>query len=166
MKTLIIVRHAKSSWANIGQEDSERPLNDRGKKDAPEMAKRLKGKIKKVDLFVSSPAKRAKRTARYFAEEFKLEKEDIVIKEKLYEAAVAAFYQVIESLSDKEDAVALFAHNPGITDFVNTLTKVQVDNMPTCGVFAVTADTGKWAKFKESEKSFLFFDYPKNADGD
>ena len=163
MKTLIIVRHAKSSWDNIGQEDSERPLNERGKKDAPEMAGRLKDKIKKIDLFVSSPAKRAKRTARYFAEEYKVSKDDIVIKEKLYEAAVANFDSVVESLSDKEDVVALFSHNPGITEFVNTLTKVHVDNMPTCGVFAIKANTNKWATFKKSEKEFLFFDYPKNA---
>ncbi|HVG42222.1 MAG TPA: histidine phosphatase family protein [Chitinophagaceae bacterium] len=165
MKTLIVVRHAKSSWDNFGQEDSERPLNDRGKRDAPAMAKRLKGKIKDIDLFVSSPAKRAKRTARYFAEEFKVEKDDIVIKEKLYETSVPTFYSVVESLPDKKDIVALFSHNPGITDFVNALTTMHVDNMPTTGVFAVQINTDKWADFKESKKTFLFFDYPKNVEG-
>ncbi len=66
MKTLIIIRHAKSSWANLGQNDEERPLNERGKKDAPEMAKRLKERGLKIDRFISSPARRAKKTATYF----------------------------------------------------------------------------------------------------
>ncbi len=164
MKTLIIVRHAKSSWDIIGQEDSERPLNERGKRDAPVMAKRLKEKVKNIDLFVSSPAKRAKRTARYFASEYKTDKDNILVKKNLYEAAVADFVAVVENLPDKQDTIALFSHNPGITDFVNSLTKVRVDNMPTCGVFAITLNTNKWAKFSESEKTFLFFDYPKNAE--
>jgi phosphohistidine phosphatase len=129
------------------------------------MAKRLKAKIKDVYLFVSSPAKRAKRTARYFAEEYKVDKEDILIKEKLYEAATGDFYSIVESLPDKCEVAALFSHNPGITAFVNTLTTVHIDNMPTCGVFAITANTDKWAKFKESNKTFLFFDYPKNTAG-
>jgi len=162
MKTLLIVRHAKSSWENFAQPDFERPLNDRGKKDAPEMAARIKDKGLKIDLFVSSPAKRALRTARYFAEAFKQEKEDILQVEKLYEAPAARFYEVISQLNDKHDTIALFSHNPGITDFVNALTQVRIDNMPTCAVFAVSIDTTKWAQCKEAEKSFLFFDYPKN----
>jgi phosphohistidine phosphatase len=162
MKTLIVVRHAKSSWAEAGQPDIERPLNDRGKKDAPDMAKRLKGKHLKVDLFVSSPAKRAKRTARYFAEAYGKTKEDIFIIEKLYEASVDAFYTAISTLDNSHETIAVFSHNPGITDFVNSLSQVRIDNMPTCGVFAVSINTNKWAGFKEAEKSFLFFDYPKN----
>jgi phosphohistidine phosphatase len=137
-------------------------LNDRGKKDAPELAKRLKKKHLKVDLFVSSPAKRAKRTARYFAEEYGRKKDDILIIDKLYEASVDAFYIALSTLDNSYDTVAVFSHNPGITDFVNSLSQVRVDNMPTCAVFAVSINTNKWAGFKEAEKSFLFFDYPKN----
>ena len=96
MKTLIVVRHAKSSWDFSGIDDIDRPLNDRGKKDAPEMAKRLKERNIKVDLFVSSPAKRAKKTAKYFAEEFDVNKKDIVLIDKLYEASVPTFYSVVE----------------------------------------------------------------------
>jgi phosphohistidine phosphatase len=162
MKTLLIVRHAKSSWEDFAQPDFERPLNERGKKDAPEMAARIREKGLKIDLFVSSPAKRALRTARYFAEAYKQEKEDILQIEKLYEAPAARFYEVINQLNDKHETIALFSHNPGITDFVNTLTQVRIDNMPTCAVFAVSIDTKKWAQCKEAEKSFLFFDYPKN----
>ncbi|MFN2457141.1 MAG: histidine phosphatase family protein [Chitinophagaceae bacterium] len=162
MKTLIVIRHAKSSWDVPDQEDRERPLNERGKQNGPEMAKRLKKKGVKPDLLVSSPAVRALRTARYFAKEFKFGKKNIVLEEKLYAAGVDAFHEVVAALRDKYNAVALFSHNPGITEYVNTLSEVHVDNMPTCAVFAVTADTNQWASFKEALKSFLFFDYPKN----
>jgi len=162
MKTLLVVRHAKSSWDRIDQPDIERPLNDRGKKDAPDMAQRLKEKGLKIDLFVASTAKRAKKTARLFADEYKVDKEDILIREELYEPSVENFYKVVTALPDKQDVVALFSHNPGITEFVNTLTNVRIDDMPTCGVFAVGADVDKWSEFRAAEKQFLFFDYPKN----
>lgn len=162
MKTLLVVRHAKSSWDRFDQPDIERPLNDRGKKDAPDMAQRLKEKGLKIDLFVASPAKRAKKTARLFAEEYKVNKDDILIREELYEPSVENFYKVATSLPDKQDVIALFSHNPGISEFVNTLTNVRIDDMPTCGIFAVSADTNKWSEFREAPKQFLFFDYPKN----
>ena len=164
MKTLIIVRHAKSSWDFSGIEDIDRPLNDRGKAEAPQMAKRLKEKGIKVDLFVSSPAKRAKKTAKYFAGEYGLDKKDIVLVDKLYEATVPTFYDVVESLDNKYDTVAVFSHNPGITEFVNTLTHTRIDDMPTCAVFAVNIDTDNWSSIKNSSKTFLFFDYPKNIE--
>jgi phosphohistidine phosphatase len=162
MKTLLIVRHAKSSWERFDQPDLERPLNDRGKKDAPDMAQRLKEKEIRVDLFVSSHAKRARKTAKLFAEEYKVDKNDILIREELYEASLETFYKVVASLPDKENVVALFSHNPGITEFVNSLTNVRIDDMPTCGVFAVSADINSWSEFREATRQFLFFDYPKN----
>lgn len=165
MKTLIVVRHAKSSWDVIGQKDFDRTLNERGKKDAPEMAQRLKEKGLRVDLFVSSPAKRAHKTAACFAKVFNEHKETVVLMDSLYEAPLETFYNVVYGLNNKHQVVALFAHNPGITAFVNTLTDVHTDNMPTCGVFAVQADTDDWKTFKESSRQFLFFDYPKNPLG-
>jgi phosphohistidine phosphatase len=162
MKSLILVRHAKSSWEAVGIDDFDRPLNDRGKQDAPIMAKRLKNKNIDIDLFISSPAKRALRTAKYFAEEFDIDKKEIDQIDKLYGASVSVFLEVITSINDKHKTAALFSHNPGITEFANTLTTVHIDNMPTCSMFAVQADTDKWADFLRSEKKFLFFDYPKN----
>ena len=162
MKTLILVRHAKSSWENIGEPDIERPLNERGKKDAPEMARRLKKRQVEIDAFISSPAKRARRTAKAFAEEFGLEKKDLVIEKDLYGASVEEFKKIVASLPDKYKSVSLFSHNPGITDFVNTLSSVHVDNMPTSAIFAVSAETENWKDFIQAEKKFLFFDYPKN----
>ena len=145
--------------------DSERPLNERGKKDAPEMAKRLRKRGLKIDAFVSSPAERALRTARYFAKEFDEKKDDILVEKALYAAMPAQFEQVVATLKDKFDTVALFSHNPGMTDYVNTLCAVRTDNMPTCGAFAVQADVKSWADFAKAEKAFLFFDYPKNPLG-
>ena len=162
MKTLILVRHAKSSWDTPGLSDFDRPLNEKGKKDAPEMAKRLKDKEIKVDLLVSSPAKRARKTAKYFAETYGLKKEDIQLVEDLYLATPEAFQKAVQSLNDKNAVVTLFSHNPGITEFANSLTNVRIDDMPTCSVFATSVDTENWSDFSKAEKKFLFFDYPKN----
>ncbi len=162
MKTLVLVRHAKSSWDVVGMDDFDRPLNERGKKDAPEMAKRLKEKKGNIDVLVSSPAKRAFKTAKLFAAEFAIDKKDILVVEKLYEASVTAFLETVSSLEEKHHTAVIFSHNPGITEFVNTLSNVRIDDMPTCGIFAVQSNVDKWEEFIKSEKSFLFFDYPKN----
>src|SRR5215208_3658741 len=100
MKTLILVRHAKSSWDAPGLSDFDRPLNERGKKDAPEMAERLKEKGIKVDQFVSSPAKRARKTAKYFAEVFGQSKDDILLVDVLYAANTSIFRKVVEELEN------------------------------------------------------------------
>src|SRR5688500_9738993 len=101
MKTLILVRHAKSSWDTPGLTEFERPLNERGKKDAPEMASRLKDKGIKLDHVVSSPAKRAKRTARFFAETFDIDKDDILLVEDLYGGMPEAFAKTVAGLNDR-----------------------------------------------------------------
>lgn len=161
MKKLFIIRHAKSDQSFFGN-DFERPLNDRGKTDAPVMAKRLLEKKIKIDALVCSPAARAKKTAELFAENLKLPKGDIIFISALYQAPAEVFYEVIAALPDTLKTVAIFSHNPGITYFVNSLhTKIQVDNMPTCAVFAVEADIAHWAGFFKAEKNLLFFDYPK-----
>jgi phosphohistidine phosphatase len=162
MKTLLLVRHAKSSWEQPGLSDFDRPLNDRGKKDAPEMAKRVKEKGVEPDHFISSPAKRARRTARFFAEEFGFKKGEIELVDELYGASRAEFLKAITGISDKYETAALFSHNPGITDFASSLTNVRVDDMPTCAIFALQIETDNWKEFVNAEKKFLFFDYPKN----
>lgn len=161
MKTLLLVRHAKSDWGNPGLSDFERPLNERGKKDAPAMAKRLVEKKIQIDAIVSSPAKRAAKTAKAFAEELGIKKKNFAFREELYLAAPAVFYEVITSLDNDYSSVALFSHNEGITDFANQLTDAKIDNIPTCGVFAIKADCEKWADFRDCKKEFWFFDYPK-----
>jgi phosphohistidine phosphatase len=165
MKQLLLVRHAKSSWDDPSLSDFDRPLNDRGKKDAPEMAKRLSDKNFRIDRFVSSPAKRARQTCKYFAKEFDVKKKNVVLEPRLYEATEANFYEVVKSFKDKWDSVAIFSHNPGITTFANSLTTTRVDDMPTCSVFAVKVDVKKWKEFREAKKEFLFLDYPKHEGG-
>ena len=162
MKTVILIRHAKSSWDDPSMSDFDRPLNERGKKDAPEMAARLLKRKQKVDAFISSPAKRAKKTAAIFAREYGIDKDDLVLVEKLYHASERDFLEVISQLPETLENIAVFSHNPGLTDFVNTLTdKIRTDNVPTSGMFAVSFE-GNWQMFKDAPKEFLFFDYPKN----
>lgn len=163
MKTLLLVRHAKSDWNDPSLSDFDRPLNERGKRDAPMMAKRLVDMKIFIEAFISSPAKRARKTATIFAEAFKQDKDDLILKQELYGAAEEVFFNVIGELKDKHDTVAVFSHNPGLTDFANQLAGVRVDNIPTAGVFAVKAHCKKWADFKDAEKDFWFFDYPKSV---
>ncbi len=164
-KTLLLVRHAKSSWDDFALSDFERPLNDRGKTDAPKMAKRLRKKNVKIDAFISSPAKRAKKTAEYFIKEFDRDTDEIILVSALYDAGTNNFSDTIKDIDDKYKSAAVFSHNPGITDFANQLIdKANIDNMPTCSVFAVKADVEKWKDFSKAKKEFLFFDYPKKED--
>jgi phosphohistidine phosphatase len=161
MKQLLLIRHAKSDWNNASLSDFDRPLNERGKRDAPAMAHRLLDKKIKIDAFIASPAKRAKKTASIFAKEYKTDSDKIIFIEELYAAPSTVFYDVIAKVDGRFDSIAVFSHNPGITDFANSLTDVQIDNIPTCGIFAVKINIKHWSDFKEAEKEFWFVDYPK-----
>lgn len=163
MKTLILVRHAKSDWQDITLDDFDRPLNARGKTDAPVMAERLRKRGMVPDLFISSPAKRARKTADIFAETYAVDKNDILFEKDLYLAPPYVFTEVIGRFKDEGNIAVIFSHNPGITDFANTLTNARIDDMPTCAIFAVEADTDSWAAFDTASKRFLFCDYPKKS---
>ncbi len=162
MKSLYIIRHAKSSWGDFTLPDFERPLNDRGKKDAPLMAQRLLDKKIRMDVFISSPAKRALKTCKIFCSEYKKKEENIIVVDELYHASVQTFYKVVSSIDDAYETAAIFSHNPGITDFVNSLgLDMKIDNMPTCGIFGVALPSAGWKQFAKAEKKFLLFEYPK-----
>lgn len=163
MKTLLLVRHAKSSWDDFSIKDFDRPLNERGKSDAPMMAQRLLDKKIKIDAFIASPAKRARKTAELFAKQFKESKDGIIFVDALYLASPSAFSQVISKTDNQFDTIAVFSHNEGITAFANTLTNTKTDNITTCGIFAVRIKTKQWSDFAKAEKQFWFFDYPKNT---
>ena len=165
MKQLILVRHAKSDWTNPSLDDFDRPLNDRGRADAPMMAKRMLSREISIDAFIASPAKRAAKTAKAFAEAYGKKKSDIIFIEKLYHADIAAFLSAITATDNAHDTIAIFSHNFGITDFANTLTDTRIDNIPTCGIFAIKIEANDWTGFKEAPKEFWFFDFPK-ADAD
>jgi phosphohistidine phosphatase len=161
LKTLLLVRHAKSDWNDASLSDFDRPLNERGKRDAPAMAHRLLDKKIAIDVFISSPAKRAKKTATIISKEYGKDKEGLILIDELYGAGEDVFFDVISKADNKFDSIAVFSHNPGITDFANMLTDARIDNIPTCGIFAVTIDCKKWTDFKHAKKEFWFFDYPK-----
>ena len=162
MKTLLLVRHAKSSWDLATLNDFDRSLNERGKKDAPVMAQRLLDRKIDINTFVSSPAKRAKKTAELFCSIYKKDKEQIIFVPALYHASINTFFEVVTQLNDDYNCVTIFSHNPVITEFVNQLVEnITIENMPTCGVFAVKTSITKWKEFSTSKKELLFFDYPK-----
>lgn len=163
MKQLLLVRHAKSSWADFSVKDFDRPLNDRGKKDAPEMAKRLLDKDITIDAFIASPAKRARKTAEIFVKEYKKGKDDILFFEELYLANPSTFFEVISKADDRFKTIAVFSHNEGITAFANELTETKIDDIPTCGIFAIKIKGKHWADFKDADKEFWFFDSPKKG---
>jgi phosphohistidine phosphatase len=161
MKQLLLIRHAKSDWNAPSSGDFDRPLNERGKRDAPAMAQRLLDKKIKIDAFVSSPAKRARKTAAIFAKEYNRDKDEVILIEDLYTLPAGTFEEVISKLDDNFTTVAIFSHNPAITDFANQLTDTRIDNIPTCGIFAITLKAKNWSDFKTSNKEFWFADYPK-----
>ena len=161
MKTLLLIRHAKSSWDDPTQNDFDRPLNTRGLKDAPMMAKRLRDKKIKIDAFISSPANRAKKTCTLFMETFGTDDNRLILQSQLYLATPVVFFETISKFDSSIEHAAIFSHNSGITEFANHLTHIKIDNMPTCSVFAVKVDVRSWTDFKKAQKEFWFFDYPK-----
>jgi len=127
------------------------------------MAQRLLDQKIVIESFVTSTAQRAFTTAEYFHKAYKGTMAQLSLRPELYQAQVPVFYEVISSLSDALKTVALFSHNPGITDMINSMGVARVDEMPTCGVFGVTADIKHWKDFATAEKRFWLFDYPKKV---
>ncbi|OAV46169.1 histidine phosphatase family protein [Lewinella sp. 4G2] len=164
MKTLYFVRHAKSSWKDFNLRDHDRPLNSRGKRDAPKMAARLVALAGAPDGLLTSTAKRAKTTARSFREAAGLSKDAVLEREELYHAAPREIEAVIKELPADWDTVFVFGHNPGYTDLANRLiNNGYIDNVPTCGIVEATSDVAKWRDFKLSEARRGRFLYPKDG---
>ena len=161
MKVLYLIRHAKSSWDNDLLTDFERPLNERGKKDAPRMAKRLKEKEITPDLMISSPAKRAIKTCKAFAEILGYSKSAIKEEQKLYHASPETIGSVIQATRDKFDTVLIFGHNPGLTEFAEWLTGENLVNVPTCGVVGVKLKIKTWKELSRDKSSMILYDFPK-----
>ncbi len=161
MKSLLLIRHAKSSWDNPQQNDFDRTLNARGLKDAPVMAKKLADRNIQIDAFISSPAVRARKTCEFFLEAFNKGKNEMHLVSQLYLPEPSVIEETIISLSNDIESVAIFSHNNGITEFANQLSEAKIDNMPTCCIFAVKIETDSWSKFAKAKKNFWFVDYPK-----
>jgi len=161
MKTVYLVRHAKSSWDFPQLSDHDRPLNGRGKQAAPEMGKRLASRDILPDQLISSTAKRARRTAYAIAKEIGYEKKDIIKTKYLYHAGEEEMLSLVRRQHDDISSLMLFGHNPSFTYFANQLAGVSIENIPTSGVVAVEFDTDSWDSIRFGQGKLVFFDYPK-----
>ena len=164
MKTLYLMRHAKSSWSFDELRDQERPLNDRGRADAPRMGQALAARRIKPDLVVSSPAVRALSTAALVARELSYASADIVVEPAIYQADVPTLLAVVRALPDSAAAVLLTGHNPTFTEMANFLSPSPLSGeMPTAAVVCLRFQTDRWAEVKPGNAEFYFYDYPKNV---
>tara|TARA_R110002167_G_scaffold6277_8_gene29103 strand:+ start:51900 stop:52394 length:495 start_codon:yes stop_codon:yes gene_type:complete len=164
MKTLYLLRHAKSSWAIPGQKDYDRPLNDRGLRDAPEMGMRMRERGHAVDLVVSSPAERALSTAHVICDELGLDPDDILQDRQIYIAGSAKLLQLISGFDESKQSALLVAHNPALTDLANELARASIDNIPTCGLVSIALPIEYWAEVLPGIGKVLDFDFPKNPE--
>lgn len=161
MKKIYLIRHAKSSWKEEGKSDFERGLNKRGKQDLKYMAKRLKSFDVMPDLILSSPAKRAKKTAIEIAKTIGYKVEDISFQDCLYDATLDSYRYLLDSLDDKYHSIFIVGHNPTITEAGEWLSGAILTNMPTCSIVCMEFDTDSFKNIKEGSGKILFFDYPK-----
>lgn len=159
-KRLYLIRHAKSSWKDPNLSDFDRPLNKRGKRDAPFMGARLRKYDIEPDLIITSPAKRALKTARLLAEEIGYPKKNILEDKRIYGADEKELLDIIRRL-DNKNKVFLIGHNPALTTLAEILSGLPVENIPTCGIFCVEFQTDIWADIGEKSGNVIFFDYPK-----
>lgn len=163
MKILLLIRHAKSSWKNPILADIDRPLNKRGRLNAPFMGQRLKKHGIKPDLIISSPAMRALKTAKLIAKEINFAKKNIVTDDLIYGADVSTLVEVIKKIDDSFSIVMMFGHNPDFSELAEYLTNRQVHHLPTCGVLCMELAVNSWKEISNGEGTLKFFDYPKKS---
>jgi phosphohistidine phosphatase len=162
MKTLYLLRHAKSSRDDPALPDRDRPLEARGEHDARKMGKRWSQLLAAPDLIISSPALRALTTARIVAEGLGCKLRKIVVDDRLYDATPVALMAVIEGLEDEVTRVMLVAHNPGLADLARRFDSA-IDQMPTCALAEFTFDTRTWSGIGRLRPERSEFDSPKQA---
>lgn len=161
MKRIYIVRHAKSSWADLSKRDHERPLNSRGRADAPVMARVAKDNGYIPQIIISSDAKRAKETAYAFAKILGVAGSDISLDSSLYHAPEDVYFDVVNLLDEHIASVALFGHNPGITYLANSVSEEYIDNVPTCGLLVIDSTATDWSSVSPANSQLVAFHYPK-----
>lgn len=153
MKTLYLVRHAKSSW-KFDVIDHERPLNDRGLHDAPRVAAHVATHLSKPDLIMSSDAMRAKTTAFFFAKAYQIPDEEIILDYTLYDFDGRDLVNVIRNCDDSVNCLMVFGHNNAMTNVVNIYGDKRVDNVPTAGFTAITFDIEHWKDLNQGKTIF------------
>lgn len=161
MKTLYLVRHAKSSWKYPKLDDFERPLNKRGRKNAPFMGSILRKLNVSPDLVISSPASRAAMTARTIAAALNYPLENIHYSEAIYEFGEKALIDVVKQIDDAVNQAMVVGHNPATNGLANYIGDQPVGNIPTCGVFCVELEISSWKNISAHCGTVKFFEYPK-----
>lgn len=159
MKELYILRHAKSSWSNLKLTDLQRPLNARGRHDAPLMGKVLTEVTDHIDEVILSPSERTKETAVGLKEHVKFSAERIV--DRLYHASTKDIADVIAMLDDSINDALLIGHNPGLTSFFNIYASQKIDNLPTCGLYRIRISANHWSDMDTTNAKVDFYKYPK-----
>lgn len=163
MRNLILIRHAKSCWDDPSLTDLERPLNKRGKHDAPAMGRLLQERKLVPDLIVSSPAKRALKTATKIAKTLGYDKVRIEIRAEIYMQGLEALLDIVSNLPADVRRAYLVGHNPELTDLANRLTDGHIDNVPTCGVVSIEFSKGSWHQCAKEKGRLAFFVRPPKA---
>ncbi len=161
MRTVYFIRHAKSSWEDISLRDADRPLNKRGLRDAPFMARLFRAKEKTPDLLFSSPANRALTTAGYFAEALLMPKDEIEVVNHFYMADERDVLKHLNGLDDSVNTVCIFGHNPVTTHLANLFSDDYIPNVPTCGIVKIEMEDGKWKDFSQTSAHRTAFHFPK-----
>ena len=162
MKTLYLVRHAKSSWDFPELTDSERPLNKRGRKDAPMMAQIFQEKEGIPDKLVTSPAVRALNTCIIFSSQFGIDRSDIQVEGEIYEAFPSTIIRLVQAFDESWNSACLFGHNPTFTDVANWFTTRMIPNVPTCGIIKIMSPVKKWADFSPDQGNVTATYFPKD----
>lgn len=161
MKSLYLARHAKSSWADQSIKDFDRPLNDRGLRDAPRMGKAVSEMGQPPEILVTSPALRALTTARLFAEALGLPESAIVEMKILYSASTETILEVVNELDDAVSSVMIIGHNPGMTMVASELSRDGIAHMPTCSVASFELPVDSWMKVRPGRGTLRYFETPK-----
>ncbi len=159
MKTLYIIRHAKSSWKDIALDDFDRPLSQRGRDDALLMANKLVELNIFPDLIISSPSKRTKCTINIIAPHLGYKK-DIVYDDKIYESNMINLKKIVRNLDNKNNSVFLFGHNPGLNMLAEDLCGF-FKNIATTGIVAINFDCDSWSEISNQNSKFSEYIYPK-----
>ena len=160
-RSLVLVRHAKSSWEGSNLQDFDRPLNKRGFENAPMMGQRLACNKYSADSIISSPAVRAITTAEMIASEIGFDKNHIRQEPAIYEAGISALLYVIANIDENDQYVMLVGHNPGITYLCNYICDFKLENMPTCSVVQIKFSIRSWRDISKHSGELIDFDYPK-----
>lgn len=163
MLRLTLVRHAKSSWSDPDLSDFERPLNERGRRDAPLMAARLTSLRRKPDQWVSSPALRAITTAHAFGAQLGVPLENIGINPRIYEASVETLMNLIRGFDPQARHVLMFGHNPGFSDLARALATCPFSEMPTCAIASIELQIGEWRELGPGCGRLANYLYPKHG---